>query len=442
MKRLLFNFITGLSCVGMVLAMASNSSADDWSQWMGSNRDGVWEETGIIVSIPADGLKEVWRKPISAGFSGPAVVGDRVFITDYVVDEGDQTFDAGKRSPIKGTERVLCLDRKSGETVWEKSYQCPYNISYALGPRATPTVDGDKVYTLGAEGHLNCYQVEKGDSVWSRDLKKDFSLKEAPMWGFASHPLIFGDMLYCMVGGEGSVAVAFDKNTGKEIWRSLSRKKDQRYCPPTMINAAGVDQLVIFDPESVNGLNPKTGEVFWSVKIAPAYAMSIIAPVQSGDYLLVTALQNATMLLKLDQEKPGATEVWRGKGTNPDHNPAIVFEDHIYGVDVKGHLRCCNLESGERVWESMATCPDGRPAASTTGFIVRNGDRWYITTEQGELIIAKMSPEGYEELGRAKMLEPTAENWGRKIVWSHPAFAGKCVFARNDKEIVCYSLAK
>ena len=120
----------------------------------------------------------------------------------------------------------------------------------------------------------------------------------------------------------------------------------------------------------------------------------------------------------------------------------MVFEDHIYGVDVKGRLRCIELVSGERVWESLATTTNGRPAASTTGFLVRNGDHWYITTEQGELIIAKMSPAGYEEVGRTKLLEPTAENWGRKIVWSHPAFASKCVFARNDKEIVCYSLAK
>ena len=105
-------------------------------------------------------------------------------------------------------------------------------------------------------------------------------------------------------------------------------------------------------------------------------------------------------------------------------------------------MRCIELVSGKRVWESLATCPKGRPASSTTGFIVRNEDHWYITTEQGELIIAKMSPEGFEELGRAKMVEPTSQSGGRDIVWSHPAFANKCVFVRNDKEIVCYSLAE
>lgn len=426
----------------LLFSFSRSTNADDWDQWLGPNRDSVWNESGIIKSIPENGLKELWRTSIAGGFAGPAVAGDHVFVTDFVLKDGDQTFNASKRSVLKGTERIHCLDRKTGKTVWAKEYRCDYNMSYAAGPRATPTVEGDRVYWLGGEGHLRCHSTNDGKEVWFNDLKKLYNLKECPLWGFSSHPLIHGEMLYCIVGGEGSVAVAFDKSNGKEVWKSLSSKKGQGYAPPTMITAGGTEQLLIFTPESLNSLNPITGETYWSKKIAAAYEMSIIAPTQHGDYLLTTALQNATLLVKLDSEKPAATEVWRGKGTNPDHNPPVIHDGHIYGVDVKGHLRCIDLVSGERKWESLATCPNGRPAASTTGFLVRNGDHWYITTEQGELIIAKMTPKGYEELGRAKMLEPTAENWGRKIVWSHPAFAGKCVFARNDKEIVCYSLAE
>ena len=431
-----------LAVVAMVLTSLPQSlTADDWNQWLGMNRDSVWNEPGIITTIPKSGLKELWRTPIAGGFSGPAVSGNRVFVTDYVKETGDQRFNPGKRNQLTGVERIHCLDRETGKPIWVKSYQCRYNISYGLGPRATPTVDGDRVYVLGAEGNLHCLKVENGDVVWSKDLKQEYSVKESPIWGYAAHPLVVDDTLFCLAGGEGSIAVAFDKNSGKEIWKSLSAK-DIGYCPPTMINAGGTDQLLIWHPEAVNSLNPKTGELYWSVKSAPAYGMSIIAPILSGDHLLMTALDGGSFLLKLDSEKPAATEVWRGKGVQPDHNPPIVFEDHIYGVDVKGHLRCVELVSGERKWESLATAPNGRPASSTTGFLVRNGDHWYITTEQGELIIAKMSPEGYQELGRAKMVEPTSTSSGRKIVWSHPAFAHKCVFARNDKEIVCYSLAE
>ncbi len=412
----------------------------DWNQWMGANRDGVWNESGIIKSIPKDGLKALWRAPVSGGFSGPAVSDNRVFVTDYERQEGDQRFNPGKRNVLKGKERLFCLDAKTGKRLWEYGYSCDYNISYGLGPRATPTVDGDRVYMLGAEGHLTCLDVKDGDVIWKRDFKKEYELKEAPIWGFAGHPLVYQDLLICLVGGDGSVAVAFDKKTGKEKWRALSAK-DQGYCPPTLINAGGVEQLIIWHSEAVNSLNPMTGEKYWSVESKPAYGMSIIAPIKHDNYLLMTALQQGSILLELNENEPSVKEVWRGKGLNPDHNPPHVVDGHIYGVDEKGQLRCFNLKTGDRVWESMATATGGRPANSTTGFIVKNGDHWYITTEQGELIIAKMSPKGFEELGRAKMVEPTSTSSGRKIVWSHPAFANKCVVARNDKEIVCYSLA-
>lgn len=433
-------FVAVIAGIGM-LADICQAQSDDWNQWLGPNRNGVWNESGIIDSFPTEGLKELWRTPIAGGFSGPAVANDRVFVTDFVRKEGDATPSAGRRSQLKGTERVHCLNRKTGKPIWTREYECAYNISYAQGPRATPTVDGDLVFALGAEGNLNCYQVQDGKSVWSRDLKLDYGLSEAPMWGFAGHPLVHGDMLYCLVGGKDSVAVAFDKKTGKEVWRALTAKTTG-YCPPTLIHAGGVDQLLIWHPESLNSLNPKTGEVYWSVPIRPAYGMSIIAPVKHNQYLLATALQNGSVLLKLDDNKPSVTEVWRGKGTSPDHNPPMIVDDHIYGVDESGQLRCIELITGKRVWESLATAAGGRPANSTTGFLVRNGKHWFIATEQGELIIAKMTPEGYEELGRTKLLEPTSKTGKRDIVWSHPAFAGKCVFARNDKEIVCYSLAK
>ena len=433
-----------LAAIGMVFISVPCQKLDawqDWNQWLGAERDSVWREDGILTRIPEEGLNVLWRTPVAGGFSGPAVADGHVFVTDYKLHDGDQRFDPSKRSQLKGTERVHCLDATDGSVVWTHETDCDYNISYALGPRATPAVDGDRVYTVGAEGNMFCLNVKDGSEVWKKDIKAEYGLKEAPLWGFSNHPLVVGERIYIVAGGEGSVAVALDKMTGEEVWRSLSAK-EQGYCPPTMIEAGGVQQLLIWHAEGINSLNPETGELYWSIPTKVAYNMSIIAPIKHGDYLLLTALQGGSMLLKLDPEKPAATKVWRGKGLNPDHNPPVVFEDHIYGVDVNGRLRCLELVSGERIWESLATCSNGRPEKSTTGFLVRNNDHWYITTEQGELIIAKLSPEGFEEVGRSKMLEPTAENWGRKIVWSHPAFSNKCVFARNDKEIVCISLAE
>ncbi len=434
------------SCLVLFLVAGTESvsiQADDWNQWRGPQRDGVWRETGIATKFPESGPNVLWRAPVANGFSGPAVAQGRVFVMDYLKREGDDTPNPGRKSELKGSERVHCLDAATGETIWKHEYDCDYRISYPNGPRATPTVDGTHVYTLGAEGNLHCLNVADGSVVWKRDLKKDYGLSEAPHWGFAAHPLVDGDTLYCLVGGEGSVAVAFDKSTGQEKWRALSAKT-QGYCPPTMIHAGGTRQLLIWHPESLNSLNPETGEVYWSFAMKPAYDMSIIAPIQYKDYLYACALQGTSILLKLDPDRPAATEVWRGKGPHPDHNPPMIVDDFIYCVDERGQLRCFDLTTGERKWESLATATNGRPANSTTGFIVRQGDQgsqFWIMVESGDLISAKLTPEGYEEVDRARILEPTSRTGNRKVVWSHPAFANRCVFARNDREIICVSLA-
>ncbi|MGI9517045.1 MAG: PQQ-binding-like beta-propeller repeat protein [Pirellulaceae bacterium] len=425
----------------VAFVFTADSSADDWRQWLGNNRDSNWNEAGILKAFPADGPQLVWRAEIAGGYAGPAVADGRVFVADYLRSEGDDTPNPGKKSELTGQERVTCFDASTGEQLWQHAYDCNYKLSYPAGPRSTPTVDGDHVYTLGAEGHLYCFRAESGDIVWKKDLKKEYGLDLAPHWGFAAHPLVDGDTLYCVVGVEGSVAVAFDKNTGDEKWRALSARS-QGYCPPTMIEAGGTKQLLIWHPESLNSLNPDTGEVYWSFEMEPAYDMSIIAPIMHGDYLFATALQGTSLLLKLDPNQPAAEEVWRDKGPHSDHNPPLIVDGHIYGVDEKGQLRCYELESGEQVWESTATMTGGRPASATTGFIVRNGDQYFIATEQGDLILANMSPGGFEEVGRFNMLEPTGRTGNRSVVWSHPAFADQCVFARNDKEIVCYSLAE
>ena len=155
---------------------------------------------------------------------------------DYVVKAGDDTPNPGKKSELTGTERIQCLDAKTGKQIWIHEYDCDYKLSYPNGPRATPAVDGDCVYTLGAEGNLCCLNVENGNVVWSRDLKKEYNMELAPHWGFAAHPLVDGDTLYCVVGGENSVAVAYDKTTGVEKWRALNAKSPG-YCPPTMIDS-------------------------------------------------------------------------------------------------------------------------------------------------------------------------------------------------------------
>jgi len=433
-----------LPLAALLFAVAA-ARADDWPQWMGPNRDGVWRETGIVETFPPGGPIVKWTAPVGAGYAGPAVAGGKVYVLDRVLADGvsnpDNQFST---NPVNGKERVLCLDAADGKQLWKHEYDCVYRISYASGPRCTPTVAGGKVYTLSAMGDLFCLDAAKGTVLWSKDFKKDYKAK-TPMWGFTSHPLVDGNKLFCVVGGEGSVAVAFDKDTGKELWRALSAV-EQGYCPPTLIEAGGKRQLLIWDAEKLNSLDPGTGKGYWAVPLEPQNKMSIAAPQKSGDYLYACGVGGKAVLLKLAADKPAATEVWRGEKKTAVYTvnmTPIVDDGTIYGVDATGELRAVKLATGERLWETYAPVAGGeRPTQTGTAFLVKNGDRYFIFNEKGELIIAKLSPKGYEEVSRAHLLDPTSTAWGRTLVWSHPAFADKCVFARNDKELVCYSLAK
>ncbi|MCA9270257.1 MAG: PQQ-like beta-propeller repeat protein, partial [Planctomycetales bacterium] len=268
MPRLAFPWIV---TVPFLLA-AAGAVADDWPQWAGPHRDSVWRETGVVKEFPQDGLPIVWRSPVGLGYAGPAVAAGRAFVMDYSPSEGEVSNNPTARARLQGKERVLCFSAKDGKPLWQHEYDCAYEISYPSGPRCTPTVVGDRVYTLGAQGRLSCLDAADGRVVWAKELTEEYKTK-TPIWGYASHPLVAGDLLISLVGGEGSVAVAFDKQTGREVWRALSGA-DPGYCPPTLIEHAGVQQLLIWTPESVNSLDPQTGKVHWSLPLAPNYGMS------------------------------------------------------------------------------------------------------------------------------------------------------------------------
>ena len=440
----------GVKSIALLLALGALlgfARADDWPQWLGPKRDGVWHESGILKEFPSSGPKVRWRAPIGAGYAGPAVVGSKVYVIDRMVAPKASTpADPFQRGQIPGVERVLCLNEPDGKILWKHEYDCPYDISYPAGPRATPLVEDDRVYTLGAEGHLICFQRESGKVTWSRDFKKDLGAK-TPLWGFAAHPLIDGNKLICLVGGQRSVAVAFDKFTGKEIWRALSAK-EPGYCPPTMIEAAGRRQLIIWHPESINALEPETGKLLWSVPMEVRSGLSIPTPRQHGDLLFITSFYNGPIMLRLTQDKPAV--LWRGK-SNSERNTdglhsimATPFFDgeHIYGVCSYGQVRCLKAATGERVWETFEATTGGKEVRWANAFLVKHGDRFFLPNEKGDLIIARLTPSGYQEISRTHLLEPTNTAAGRDVVWSHPAFANRSIYARNDKELVCVSLAE
>lgn len=437
-----------LACL---LTLTGVVTADDWPQWLGPQRDGVWRETDILETFPQGGPKVRWRVPIGQGYTGPAVVGDRVFVMDRqgdVLPKGKESAKGG----LPGTERILCLDAGTGKTVWKHEYNCTYTISYPEGPRCTPVVHQGKVYTLGGMGDLLCLDAGTGKVLWSANFPKDYRAKP-PLWGWASHPVIDGDRLFCIVGGEGSAAVAFHKDTGKELWKALT-VEEVGYAPPVVIEAGGKRQVIIWHTEALNALDPETGKVYWSIKhpadVDPVRPGIVTAtPLKIDDQLFVSAPHHGSLLVKLAADRPDASVVWRGKSnsiakTDGLHalmgTPAIK-DGHVYGVCSLGELRCLKLATGERVWETFDAV-EGKRAFCGTAFLVQQGGRFFLFNDKGFLIIARLTPKGYEEIDRAQLLEPTLFSRGREVVWSHPAFANRCVFVRNGKEILCVELSK
>ncbi len=441
----MFRWMFVLSVCSLSL-IDQTAHADDWPQWRGTERDGIWRESGIVDTLSDDGTQAQWRVEIGGGYAGPAVADGKVFVMDYQKDSGNVVFNPGVADKLTGKERVLCLDAKTGKQLWEHAYDCPYEISYGNGPRCTPTVDGDHVYTLGAEGNLFCLNVKDGSVAWSKSFTKEYNA-EAPYWGYSSHPMVYGDSLICLVGGDGSVAVAFDKKTGQEQWRTLSAS-EIGYAPPTIIEAAGTEQLLIWDADKINSLNPKNGETYWTIPLKPDYAMSIMAPQKSGNYLFASGIGNIGALMKLDTKKPGAEVVWRGEaktGLYAANSTPFIQGGTMYGCDCRpGSLTAVNLEDGERLWETFKPTTGDRRAGHGTAFIVYHepSDRFALFSETGDLVFAKLTPEKYEELSRVHIIDPTSNAFGRDVVWVHPAFANQSIYARNDKEIVCVSLAK
>ncbi len=416
--------------------------------------------TGILERFPPGGLPVRWRTPVGPGFSGPAVAGGRVFLMDRAVDEdapADVKTQWNYRDKTTGRERVLCLDEATGKILWTHAYPCAYSVAYGSGPRATPTVCGDKVYTLGAMGDLLCLDAATGRVVWQKNFVRDYGA-EVPLYGFASPPLVDGDRLITMVGGQGQAVVALDRHTGKELWKAGSAS-EPGYCAPLLRTLGGKRQIVVWHADALAGLEPESGKLLWSVRHPLVAGMAISTPAIEGNRLAVSSQYEGVLMLEF---RPGAAEPdgpveglgRHGAGTAMEEGR--LQHDHEHGaVDRATTSTACRstarhaastADTGQRVWTTLQPTSGGEVPRErwSTLFMVPHGKKVFIFSEKGDLILARLTPAGYDEIGRTHILDPdmpSAGSGGRKVVWSHPAFANRCIYARNNHEIVCVSLA-
>jgi outer membrane protein assembly factor BamB len=407
-----------------VIALAAH--AEDWPQFRGVNRDAVWNETGIMQTFPKEGLKTTWKASVGSGLSSTVIAEGRVYLIGSELQKP------------KARECVRCLDEKTGKELWQHAYDVTYpdwafDPKQNSGPNSTPIVKSGKVYTFGQMGDLFCRDAVKGSVLWHRNLMKDFGTKE--FCGTPS-PLIEGSLLILPVGADGGAnVVAFDVGTGKEVWRALD--DPWTYASPLVINAGGQRQLIVWTPKAVTSLDPASGKTWWREDIDTTNQYGSATPMQRGDKLLVSGL-----MFQLESAKPAATVLWPESRSAPKVvlsacSISLLQDGCVFSGKTNGHLVCLDGGDGKTLWDTDQVTGKGQGA---TIHLTPNGDSALIFTDQGNLIRARLTREGYQQLSRVHVVDPVQPFAGHKIIWPPPAYANGHIFIHNGSELVCASL--
>ncbi len=417
--------------------VATAASAEDWSVWRGPRGDGTWIGPILPPTWPAGGLHCRWRQPIGGGYAGSAVAGGRVFTMDREKQPA-----AGPNAP-DGVERIVCLDAATGKPLWNHSYATRSGElgGYANGPRAMPTVHDGRVYTLGAVGHLHCLDAGTGKVLWSHDTVREYHAR-VPEWGFAAAPVVYRDRVIVHVGAQpDGCLIAFDRLSGKEVWRSLADPAG--YATPVFASVRGHDLLIAWTPENVHGLDPATGRRLWSVPYKVTYGVSIATPLVRDDIVFVTGYWEGSKAIRLGERPTEAHLLWedtrnlRGLMCTP-----LSRDGFAYSLDKRDGLVCFELATGKKRWDDHRVTPRGRNPQMHMVWL-GDGDRALILNAAGELILARLRPDGYREESRTRLVD--------EAVWSHPGLGGRSIFVRTDggeaapqttkHEILCFELA-
>jgi len=402
---------------GARLVEAENVTAapGDWPQWRGPRRDGVSTETGLDFNWPEEGPRKRWEASASEGFSSFAVAAGRVYT---ILQEGEN-------------EAVVCWDADSGREQWRFRYPAHFANSFGSGPRSTPTVDGDRVYTVGGTGIFHCLNAATGEKKWEHDLLQEFGAQNLS-WGVAFSPLVEGNLVLTNPGGHGGKSiVAFDKISGSVVWQAYDDTAS--YSSPIAVEAAGQRQLIFFTDRGVVGLTPADGKVLWNypwknstnVNAATPIAFRVRSGETVNDYVFVSSnYGKGCCLLKLSPAGEGVAvqRVYESGRMKNHFSTCIRFGEQLYGFD-DSTLVCMDLLTGQVRWKQGGFGKGSLTAAD--GHLV-------ILGEQGRLAVADATPEEYRE----------TESFGfsQSKCWTVPVIANGRLYLRDEEKIVCYDL--
>ena len=403
----------GASCIGsfmktvflvivVILCYApSPAVADDWPQYLGPSRNGVSPETGWYENWPKGGPSTLWKKSIGHGYSSVSVVGDRAYTMGYK----------------NGQDNVYCLDVNTGDVVWEYGYASKLmDKQHEGGPGATPTVDGELVFTYGKEGWLYCFDASSGEIEWFLDLRKAIGAK-VPSWGFAGSPLVYGDVVIVDAG----ITAAFNRKNGDVVWKT--EDYGAAYSSPVLFERSGREFFAVFPKYGLVVLDASDGREVGKQRWKTSYGVNAATPQVVEDMILVSSGYNTGAGVYRFEPEGTIDEVWKHKKLANHFNSSLFWEGHVYGFD-EVTLRCIEFQSGEVKWSKEGL---GK------GSLLISDGKLLILSDRGELVVAEATPNRFAELTRAQVLG------GR--CWTAPVLSGSRVFCRNDTgSLVCLDL--
>ena len=413
MNRLIGRFAVSLGL--SALAAIGPAMADDWPQWRGAGRDAISRETGLLKQWPAEGPPLLWKATgLGIGYSGPAIVG-KVLYTMGNLD---------------GRECVLALDTADGRSIYTRPIGPVEYDGYSPGTRATPTIDGDRLYTLGTSGKLVCMDRRNGKILWSKSFVADFGGKVLE-WGCSESVLIDEDLLICTPGGPNSTMAALDKITGRTVWTS---DIGDRACYASSVKAliAGREQYVQFTGDAVVGIDAGNGEPLWRYE-APAFTkyggINISTPICSGDTVFAAAGYGVGGgLARIEKTADGflAREVYFTKDMKNHHGGLILLDGALYGCNDPGILTCLDYETGKVLWQSR------KPGKCS---LVYADGMLYCRDEKGPISLVKATLEGFHPAGRFDQPDRSDQN-----AWPHLVVAAGRMYVRDQDVLLCYDV--
>ena len=392
-----------------LLVWSAAPAGGEWPQWRGSNRDGVSGDSGLLKRWPAEGPPLVWKTSVAGqGYSSLSISEGCIFTQGA---RGDREF-------------VIAIDVATGKLLWETVSGRRFGNNRGDGPRGTPTLDGDRVYALGANGDLSCLEISTGRKIWAVNLLEEFGGSNI-RWGISESPLVLGDRVLVNAGGPDSSIVALNKMDGSLIWKSQSDKAGYSSAVPLEIN--GVTQAIFFTGIRALGVDVRDGRLLWEYQKVSNRTANIATPIVHGNRVVVSS-NNGTGCALLEIKRNGngfrAEEIYFNQNMKNHHSSSILVGGVLYGYS-SAILTALRFDTGEVLWKNRSV---GK------GSLVYAEGHLYCFSQNGVVGLVEASPEEYREKGRFSIPQ------GSLPTWSHPVISDGRLYLRDQDDLYSFDI--